>query len=67
MVKFIGVTDCNNEKLLVNIDNILWFKAYEQNKAIMYVGTTGQNDYLVGLIVQESRDTIMRYIISAAK
>lgn len=37
MAKFIGVTDYDNEKLLVNIDNILWFKAYDKVQPCYYL------------------------------
>ena len=67
MAKFIGVTDFSNEKLLVNIDNILWFKAHEKEHAIIYMATHDQTNYPVCIIVKESRDTIMKYINNAAK
>lgn len=67
MAKFIGVTDYDNEKLLVNVDNILWFKAYEKEHAIIYMAAPDQKNYPASLIVKESRDTIMKYIINVAK
>ena len=62
MAKFIGVTDFNDEKLLVNVDNILWFKTYDKEHAIIYLAALGKNDYPVSLTVKESRDTIMKWI-----
>ncbi len=67
MVKFIGVTNFDNEKLIVNVDNILWFKPYNHSSSIIYLASQGKNDYPVSLTVKESQDTIMKYIINAAK
>lgn len=67
MAKFIGVTDFNDEKLLVNVENILWFKAYDKEHATIYVASQGKNDYPVCLNVKESRDTIMQYIMNLYK
>ena len=67
MAHFIGVTDFNNEKLLVNIDNILWFKTYDNEHAIIYLAASGKNEYPVSLSVKESRDTIMQWINNAYK
>ena len=44
MAKFIGVTDFNDEKLLVNVENILWFKAYDREHATIYVAGQGKNE-----------------------
>ena len=67
MVKFIGVTDLNNQKLIVNVDNILWFKPYDKVASIIYMATVGKNEYPVSLIVKESQETIMKYIINVGK
>ena len=67
MAHFIGVTDFNDEKLLINIDNILWFKTYDKEHAIIYLAATGKNEYPVSLYVKESQDTIMKWINNAYK
>lgn len=67
MVKFIGVTDLNNQKLIANVDNILWFKPYDKVASIIYMAAVGKNEYPVSLIVKESQETIMKYIINVCK
>lgn len=67
MAKFIGVTNFDNEKLIVNVDNILWLKPYNQTSSIIYLAAQGKNEYPVSLVVKESQNTIMSYIISTPK
>lgn len=67
MSKFIGVTNFDNEKLIVNVDNILWLKPYNQTSSIIYLAAQGKNDFPVSLIVKESQATIMKYIINTSK
>ena len=67
MAKFIGVTNFDNEKLIVNVNNILWLKPYNQMSSIIYLAALGKNEYPVSLVVKESQDTIMSYIISTPK
>ena len=67
MAKYIGVTDFNDEKLIVNVENILWFKSYDKDHAIIYMAGSGKNEYPVSLTVKESRDTIMKYILNLYK
>ena len=59
MAKFIEVTNYDDEKLFVNIDNILWIKPYdEENGTIIYVPVRGKNDYPISLAVKESYEDI---------
>lgn len=55
MVKFIEVTDYNDQSLYINVDNILWVKPYEEeNGTIIYLPVRGRNDYPISLTVKES-------------
>lgn len=64
MAKFVGVTDYNDEKVLINIDMILWYSTYNKEKddTIIYMAAPGKNDYPVYVVAKESKETIMRYI-----
>ncbi len=55
MVKFIEVTDYNDQSLYINVDKILWVKPYEEeNGTIIYLPVRGRNDYPISLTVKES-------------
>ena len=63
MAKFIEVTDYNDERLYVNVDNILWVKPYStENGAMIYMPVPGRNDYPISLTVKESYAQVIESI-----
>lgn len=55
MAKFIELTDYNDEKLFINVDNILWVKPYEEEDAtLIYLPVRNRNDYPISIAVKES-------------
>lgn len=63
MVKFIELTDYNDQPLLVNVDNIIWVKPYKAEEGTMiYVAVQGKNEYPVSLCVKESYSYVTKLI-----
>lgn len=63
MVKFIELTDYNDEPLMVNVANIIWVAPYEAEEGTMiYVTAQGKNDYPVSLCVKESYSQVTKLI-----
>ena len=63
MVKFIEVTDYNDEPLMVNVANIIWVAPYEAEEGTMiYVTAQGKNDYPVSLCVKGSYSQVTKLI-----
>ena len=63
MVKFIELTDYNDQPLMVNVANIIWVKPYKADDGTMvYVTAQGKNDFPVNLCVKESYAQVTRLI-----
>lgn len=63
MVRFIELTDYNDEPLMVNVANIIWVAPYEVGEGTMiYVTAQGKNDYPVSLCVKESYSQVTKLI-----
>lgn len=62
MAKFIKVTDLNDEKIIVNMDNVLWFKSGEMNSTIMYMVLVDKGNHPICLHIKESKETILSQI-----
>lgn len=63
MVKFIELTDYNDEPLMVNVANIIWVEPYKTEEGTMvYVTAQGRNDYPVSLCVKESYAQVTKLI-----
>lgn len=63
MVKFIELTDYNDQPLMVNVANIIWVKPYKADDGTMvYVTAQGKNDFPVSLCVKESYAQVTRLI-----
>lgn len=63
MVKFIELTDYNDQPLMVNVANIIWVKPYEaEDGAIVFVTAQGKNDHPVSLCVKESYAQVTKLI-----
>ena len=63
MVKFIELTDYDDQSLMVNVANIIWIRPYEAEEGTMiYVAVQGKNDYPVGLCVKESYSQVTKLI-----
>lgn len=60
MAKFIEVTNYDDEKIFVNIDNILWVESSEDNASVIRLAIRGNNDYPLGLFVKESTASLMQ-------
>ena len=59
MAKFIELTNFSNQRIVVNVENILWVQPYEkENGSIIYVAVTGRNDYPVCINVIESYNEV---------
>ena len=63
MAKFIEVTNFENEKLIVNVDNILWFEKSDKENSVIYMASRGTNNFPVSLYVKESIDTLMASVV----
>lgn len=63
MVKFIELTDYNDEPLMLNVANIIWVKPYKAEEgSIIYVTAQGTNNYPVSLCVKESYAQVTKLI-----
>ena len=63
MVKFIELTDYNDQPLMVNVANIIWFRPYKELEGTMiYVTALGKNDYPVSLCVKETYSQVTKLI-----
>ena len=63
MVKFIELTDYDDQPLMVNVANIIWVTPYEAEEGTMiYVTAQGKNDYPVKLCVKESYSQVTKLI-----
>jgi len=63
MAKFIEVTNYDDQRLYVNVDNILWVKPYEaENGSMIYIPVRGRNDYPIPLTVKESYAQVVEAI-----
>ena len=63
MAKFIEVTDYNDEKLFINVDNILWVKPYDdEGGTFIYMPVRGRNDYPISLAVKENYAQVINAI-----
>ncbi len=55
MAKFIEVTDYTDQRLYINVDNILWVEPYEtENGSIIFLPVRGRNDRPYSFAVKES-------------
>ena len=64
MAKFIEVTDYDDQPILVNVDNIIWVKPYEdEDGSILYVTSQGKNDYPVNIFVKENYSQVTKLIL----
>lgn len=63
MVKFIELTDYDDQPLMVNVANIIWVRPSEPDEGtVIYVTAQGKNDYPVGLCVKESYAQVTKLI-----
>lgn len=63
MVKFLELTDFDDQPLMVNVANIIWIRPYEEeNGTLLYVTSLGKNDYPVSICVKESYTQITKRI-----
>ena len=62
MARFIEVTNFEDEKFFINIDNILWLEKSDKENAVIYLASRGTNNFPVSLYVKESIDTVMASI-----
>jgi hypothetical protein len=63
MVKFIELTDCDDQSLMVNVANIIWVRPCEAEEGTMiYVTSQGKNDYPVSLCVKECYAQVAKLI-----
>lgn len=63
MIKFIELTDYDDQPLMVNVANIIWVKPYEPNEGtLIYVTAQGKNDYPVSLCVKECYAQVTKLI-----
>lgn len=66
MAHFIELTDINDAKIVVNVDNVLWFEKYDEDSSVIYFSLDGRNDVPFNMIVKESQETILREVLSKA-
>ena len=63
MIKFIELTDFDDQPLMVNVANIIWVKPYEAEEGTtVYVTAQGKYDYPVSLTVKESYSHVKKFI-----
>ena len=63
MTKFIELTDYDDQPLMVNVANIVWFSPYKAEEGSMvYVNAQGKNDYPVSLCVKENYTRVTKLI-----
>lgn len=63
MVKFIELTEDDNQPLFVNVDNVIWVRPYKEAEgSLIYVAALGKNDYPVSLFVKESYSQVTKLI-----
>lgn len=60
MAHFIELTDINDAKIVVNIDNVLWFEQYDDDSSLIYFSLDGRNDVPFNMIVKESQKEILK-------
>lgn len=65
MVKFIELTEYDDQPIMVNVANIIWVRPYKAEEGTMvYVTVQGKNDYPVSLCVKESYTQVTKLIQS---
>ena len=63
MVKFIELTEYDNQPILVNVTNIIWIRPYKAEEGTMiYVTMRGNNDYPVSICVKENYYQVIKLI-----
>ena len=64
MMKFVELTDYEDQPLLVNVANILWTRPCEREEGTMiYMASPGKNNYPVNLYVKESYAQVTKLIL----
>ena len=64
MVKFIELTDYEDQPIMVNVDNIIWVRPCEAEEGTMiYVTAQGKNEYPVNICVKESYSQVRKLIL----
>lgn len=63
MVKFIELTDFEDQPLMVNVSNIIWIcPNTTEDGTIIYVMTSGENGYPVCICVKENYTQVTKLI-----
>lgn len=66
MAHFIELTDINDAKIVVNVDNVLWFEKYDEDSSVIFFSLDGRNDVPFNMIVRENQEAILREVQSKA-
>ena len=63
MVKFIELTDYDDQPIMANVANIIWLRPYKgEEGTLVYVTAQGKNNYPVSLCVKESYAQVTKLI-----